>query len=239
MENKNGQGIFYGVIGVATLIVAIIGATFAYFSASTTGGAENLQGQTLGGTEGGVLSLTVEKIAFSSTDATSLDLVPTNITTANAQNAVTAKCESTSGVAGDSTKYTGCHLYRIVATAGSDIAGADLKLATFAPVATVKTDYNYAIWSTTDAATATTYTLGTNVSAATGSGEVASASPKTVFTSQAMTKNTPIVYYMLVWVADDNAVQNGGDDNDATGSYSGTLSLEASGGSTVKATFTA
>ena len=36
MENNNGKGIFYGVIGVATLIVAIIGATFAYFTASTT-----------------------------------------------------------------------------------------------------------------------------------------------------------------------------------------------------------
>ena len=32
MEN-DGKGIFYGVIGVATLIVAIIGATFAYFTA--------------------------------------------------------------------------------------------------------------------------------------------------------------------------------------------------------------
>ena len=40
MENNNrnnGRGIFYGVIGVATLVVAIIGATFAYFSASVTG----------------------------------------------------------------------------------------------------------------------------------------------------------------------------------------------------------
>ena len=27
MENNNGKGIFYGVIGVATLVVAIIGAT--------------------------------------------------------------------------------------------------------------------------------------------------------------------------------------------------------------------
>lgn len=36
MENNNGRGIFYGVIGVATLVVAIIGATFAYFSASVT-----------------------------------------------------------------------------------------------------------------------------------------------------------------------------------------------------------
>lgn len=35
MENKNsGSSIFLGVIGVATLVVAIIGATFAYFSAS-------------------------------------------------------------------------------------------------------------------------------------------------------------------------------------------------------------
>ncbi len=39
MENNNGKGIFYGVIGVATLVVAIIGATFAYF-ASTTNGAQ-------------------------------------------------------------------------------------------------------------------------------------------------------------------------------------------------------
>lgn len=31
-ENNNGRGLFYGVIGVATLIVAIIGATFAWFS---------------------------------------------------------------------------------------------------------------------------------------------------------------------------------------------------------------
>ena len=36
MENNNGKGIFYGVIGVATLVVAIIGATFAYFTATAT-----------------------------------------------------------------------------------------------------------------------------------------------------------------------------------------------------------
>ena len=33
-EKNNGSGIFYGVIGVATLIVALIGATFAYFTAT-------------------------------------------------------------------------------------------------------------------------------------------------------------------------------------------------------------
>ena len=37
MENKNGKGIFLGVVSVATLVVAIIGATFAFFSAQTSG----------------------------------------------------------------------------------------------------------------------------------------------------------------------------------------------------------
>ena len=46
MEN-NGKGtnIFLGVIGVATLIVAIIGATFAFFGAEITGGEGNLTTQ--------------------------------------------------------------------------------------------------------------------------------------------------------------------------------------------------
>ena len=33
-KKNNGRGIFYGVIGVATLVVAIVGATFAYFTAT-------------------------------------------------------------------------------------------------------------------------------------------------------------------------------------------------------------
>lgn len=35
MEERRGNGIFLGIVSVATLVVAIIGATFAYFSAST------------------------------------------------------------------------------------------------------------------------------------------------------------------------------------------------------------
>lgn len=35
MENQNGKGVVYGVISVCTLIVAIIGATFAYFTANS------------------------------------------------------------------------------------------------------------------------------------------------------------------------------------------------------------
>ena len=39
MENNNGRGIFYGVMGVATLVVAIIGATFAFFASTANGAA--------------------------------------------------------------------------------------------------------------------------------------------------------------------------------------------------------
>ena len=39
MENNNGKGIFYGVIGVSTLVGAIIGATFAYFASTANGAA--------------------------------------------------------------------------------------------------------------------------------------------------------------------------------------------------------
>ena len=35
MENGKGNAIFLGIVSIATLIVAIIGATFAYFSATT------------------------------------------------------------------------------------------------------------------------------------------------------------------------------------------------------------
>ncbi|MBQ9853674.1 MAG: hypothetical protein IJO57_01415 [Bacilli bacterium] len=43
-ERKNNTyGVFYGVIGVATLIITIIGATFAYFTATAGSGANEIQ----------------------------------------------------------------------------------------------------------------------------------------------------------------------------------------------------
>lgn len=67
MENKRGNEIFLGVVGVTTLLVAIIGATFAYFSASATSGNEAVSIQS---TE---LSLGYDD----TTDELSTDLIPT------------------------------------------------------------------------------------------------------------------------------------------------------------------
>lgn len=56
-NKNNGRGIFYGVIGVATLVVAIIGATFAYFTASATA-SNNITGNMATISMG----LTIEKV---------------------------------------------------------------------------------------------------------------------------------------------------------------------------------
>ena len=45
MENKRGSEIFLGVVGVTTLLVAIIGATFAYFSATARSDNEAIKVQ--------------------------------------------------------------------------------------------------------------------------------------------------------------------------------------------------
>ena len=46
MEDRNNKnkGVFYAVIGIATLVVAVIGATFAYFTASAQNGANVING---------------------------------------------------------------------------------------------------------------------------------------------------------------------------------------------------
>lgn len=42
-RKNNSYGVFYGVIGVATLIITIIGATFAYFTATAGSAADAVQ----------------------------------------------------------------------------------------------------------------------------------------------------------------------------------------------------
>lgn len=74
MENRKGSGLFLGIVSLATLIVAIIGATFAYFSASTesNAGALNLQAYEY------QLSLHVEKV-YPTTGSAIVPLKPDTI----------------------------------------------------------------------------------------------------------------------------------------------------------------
>ena len=64
MGDNKGQTIFLSVIGIATLLVAIIGATFAYFATTMSGEAANVGATTA--TVGGV-SFVAEPVAENNT----------------------------------------------------------------------------------------------------------------------------------------------------------------------------
>ena len=102
-ENRKGPGVFYAVIGVATLVVAIIGATFAYFSVTLNSAADAVQGTTGQGTADKI-TLTVTKEAPTGANASG-KLIPLNEAT-QMQTALTASCV-------DSNQNVVCQVYKV------------------------------------------------------------------------------------------------------------------------------
>ena len=107
-RKNNGRGIFYGVIGVATLVVAIIGATFAYFTA-----VGNVNGNTITGNMATVtFGVTVTKMTHA--DEVKGGMIPMS----NAMvNAATTNA-STKGVCVDDPGNAVCQVYKIKVTNG-------------------------------------------------------------------------------------------------------------------------
>ena len=101
MENKRGSGIFLGVVGVATLVVAIIGATFAYFTA-TVSGSTTVDAQSYEFS----MTLTVSKIAPASA-ANAKDLIP--LATTDISSALTGY--GSKGACVDKEDYSACIIY--------------------------------------------------------------------------------------------------------------------------------
>ena len=120
MEENKSKGIFLGVVGVATLIVAIIGATFAYFVASASGNTGNVQAGAAN--VAGTLTLsetvdyrqnmipvteTIMKTSYKRTDA--------------ATGTGTGRCEGYSA-AGGNTVYNLCSIYQFTVSNTASIA---------------------------------------------------------------------------------------------------------------------
>ena len=140
MENSKGRGIFLGVVSVATLIVAIIGATFAWFSASV-GSGENDVNLTAYQFDA---DLTVERVFPTAENASKkiIPFVPDKVLregqgdeTNNmnyALNEATDKCVDSSG-------YLVCSLYKITVTNnGSDAIELDGTVTTMETTPTEK-----------------------------------------------------------------------------------------------------
>ena len=257
MENRNGRGIFLGVVSVATLIVAIIGATFAYFSASVSTNEGAIAGNTLD-VSSSAITITATKLSTSdlggSLTGALQDLVPAVITEDQAgyAAAVSAHCE-------DSTAhYTGCHVYEIDVNATNYVPSATMLASlTRSGAGTVDTNWSYALLQTANVSTkATSGTAPTLTVLKEGKDAAQTPAAATVHrfangaTQELVTESLNAghtYYYLIVYLKNINASQNGAGDvpsgssdtaTNETSSYAGTITLKAAGGQ-VKATFSA
>lgn len=240
MENNNGKGqnILYLVVGIATLVVAIIGATFAYFSAAATVTGDEITGNTEDLT--GALTLNVERVRFEEAGANSDNLVPTDLTAdvAGINAAITKKCVGNG--------YTGCHLYKITATSTKTIQNASVRLTELTTTAKDTASWSYVIYTNDGTVNTISAEEGTNDKIVATSdfktfGETYTAETGfDMHNNSALTENAPVYYYLLVYLANkDEVVQNptgeGAADNadNGTGTYSGKVSMDALGGKVV------
>lgn len=219
MENHNGKGIFYGVIGVATLVVAIIGATFAYFSATDTDDS-TIQGEAA--TAG--LTLTVEKVSTGATNG----LIPMGDGTVDASKYpnVLDKALKATTMCVDANNNTVCQVYKLtVKNDGTSTAIFDGTLElTATGYANLKwANMNLDAGLTTDAVP-TTVGSTLNVS-----------SVKAITTNETYTAGQTKYYYIMVYINETGESQN----NTDKGSFTGVVNFQSAGGTGTTATFTA
>lgn len=218
MENSKGRGIFLGVVSVATLIVAIIGATFAWFSASVSSGENdvNLTAYQFDA------NLTVERVFPTAENASKkiIPFVPDKVlregqgdATNNmnyALNEATNKCVDSSG-------YLVCSLYKITVTNnGSDAIELDGTVTTIETTPTEKGttltangDLKAQIISYADGK----YTYTHDLSKALALPNTANVSGKLIMDPATLTVGaTPgantAELYVLVWLNDSNENQS-------------------------------
>lgn len=247
-NNRKGPGVFYAVVGVATLVVAIIGATFAYFSAQATTTGDRIEGQT-NEIKGSNLTLAVTKINFDPQNelAATNNLVPAVITDdsiSGVNAALEAKCINQG--------YTGCHVYRLAITSDQTISEANLLLDI--SVTRNSGNWKYLVVSgdetaavdhdATEITTPATVIKTTGITAADYTDDVDLHS-RTVSgnkTVAGLTANQTQYYYLVVYLKNIDAAQNDASDPIGEGNtyeygtYTGQVVLQAMGGQ-VKATF--
>ena len=218
MENSKGRGIFLGVVSVATLIVAIIGATFAWFSASV-GSGENDVNLTAYQFDA---KLTVERVFPTAENASKkiIPFVPDKVLregqgdqTNNmnyALNEATNKCVDSSG-------YLVCSLYKITVTNnGSDAIELDGSVTT---METTPTETGTTLTANGDLKAQIIsydggkYTYTHNLSKALALPNTASGSGKLIMDPATLTVGaTPgantAELYVLVWLNDSNENQS-------------------------------
>ena len=206
-ENNNGRGLFYGVIGVATLIVAIIGATFAYFSVSANIANKNdIAGSTV------ELSDTTITGTLTRETPSTVSMVP--LKTADLQKGITGEggqqCIDANGA-------KVCDIYTLTI---NNTSNAPVSLA--GNLTITATDMADLRWSLLESATSATGATAKEVS-------------DTVIVANELlaAKTGTKTYYFVIWFNETEENQN----TQAGKSYTGTVSFTAANGGKITAQF--
>lgn len=222
-EKKSGTGFFYGVIGVATLVVAIIGATFAYFTA-TAEDTNTIQG------EAANTGLSLE-VTHLSTGAVG-GLIPLNTT--DLQKAVTGDTAATGDpkTCLDSNNNSICQIYSIkVINEGNSIAAVtgtlDLQAVPYQGVEEEEeqqSSFANLKWQVlTDSTTvnpgATSYGIGENP----------------IASNVTLNAEGDQTFYVVIWIDNLKEAQNSAD----YGHFNGSVAFNSADGSGISATFSA
>lgn len=194
-ENRKGPGVFYAVVGVATLVVAIIGATFAYFSASTTNNTD-VTGSTASRAS---LSMAITRVSDAGTAANMIPML-----TADLQKGVTG---TSSKSCVDANGNTVCQVYKITVTNGSADIGINVK----GTMNLASTGKNMKWEVLTDA---------TTVKA--DGAVVAQGTDGVIVANQALAKSGSQDFYLVVWLEETNEAQ---DADDAGKAFTGTVTF--------------
>ena len=244
-NNRKGPGIFYAVTGVATLVVAIIGATFAFFSANAT--ASIPQGTTA---EAGGVELTVKEITNSNSNLVPLNLRPNDTKDVDVKDqfgpAMAAKCIDENG-------NNVCVVYRIIVknkstqstisvrghlTLTSTAKNVYWRLISATESSDTMTGGSKVDYSTDILATSTGgkgfLTVGGNSVSQTG---VQGSGPEVA--SHTLEATQSATYYVVIWLEELGKPQ---EDDDAKKNFSGTVffsAVDAAGNDTgITASFT-
>lgn len=220
-NNRKGPGIFYAVVGVATLVVAIIGATFAYFSASASDNT-NITGNTA---QAGGVNLEITPVTATGTNMVPLNLLGDDMKTAPTTGDQFADAiGATKGASCvDSNGNNVCQVYSIKvsnqSTTSTIQVRGTLNLASEATnmkwqLLTNATSTERAAFATiVGTGTAGDITVGGNTG---GTGAVAA--------SQTLAASADATYYVLVWLEETGSAQ---EDADANKTFKGTVNFEA------------
>lgn len=107
-QKHNISNVFYGVIGIATLMVAIIGATFAYYTA-TNDNTATIKGNMA------TLSLNVDVQKMTTVDEEKGGIIPMS------NNMMEQALLSSKGICVDNNGNAVCQVYKITVTNGSTV----------------------------------------------------------------------------------------------------------------------